>query len=140
MVDWKKLPGSVLGGIDAIRMKLSPPMGEPTLFLLLGDDGCELLAKKFSSYHWKLDANGRVSDIPDDDGDDECDSLRYWIMNRFSVKTKVQVSTQTPAQMAAESSDLTVDNWARKEIDKHIGDGGEDVGGKGASGRFRWEI
>lgn len=140
MKDWRKLPGSVLGGIDAIRMKLSPAMGEPTLFLLLGDEGCELLAKKFSSYHWKLDANGRVSDIPDDDGDDELDALRYWIMNRFSVKTRVQVSTQSPSQMAAESTGLTVNNWARREVDRHIGDGGEDVGGSGSSGRFKWTI
>ncbi len=140
MKDWKKLPGSVLGGIDAIRMKLSPAMGEPTLFLLKGDEGCELLAKKFSSYHWKLDANGRVSDIPDDDGDDEMDSLRYWVMNRFSVKTRVQASTQTPSQMAAETTDLTVNNWARREIDRHIKDGGENVGGSGSSGRFKWTI
>lgn len=140
MKPWKKTPGSVLGGIDCVRMKLSPAMGESTLFLLLGDEGCEQLAKDFSSYHWKLSTDGRISDIPDDEDDDRLDALRYWIMNRYAVKGKVVASTQSPSQMASETAGLTVDNWARKEIDRHIGDGGEDIGGKGSSGRFRWEI
>lgn len=141
MKEWKKTPGSVVGGIDVVRMKLSPALGETTLFLLLGDDGCELLAKRFSSYHWKIDANGRASDIPDDEGDDELDALRYWIMNRYSVKGKVQASNQTPSQMAAaESLNLTVDNWARREVDRLVGEGSGEVGGQGSSGRFKWII
>lgn len=140
MKEWKKTPGSVLGGIDAVRMKLSPAMGDPTLFLLKDDEGCEQLAKDFSSYHWKLSTDGRISDIPDDEDDDRLDALRYWIMNRFAVKGKVQISDKTPSQMAAESTDLTVDNWARREIDRHVGEGGQEVGGKGSSGRFKWEI
>ena len=70
--DWKKTPGSVLGGIEIVRYKLAPSIGDPEMFFLAGDEGVEFFFKRLSQYHWALDASGRPSNIPDDTDDDEC--------------------------------------------------------------------
>ncbi len=79
--DWKKTQGSVLAGIEAIRLALSPSVGAPRLFFLRGDDGVEFVFSRLSKYHWKLDAAGRPTSEPDEENDDECDSTRYMVMN-----------------------------------------------------------
>jgi hypothetical protein len=58
-------------------------------------------------------------------------------MNRFSVKGKIQ-SSGPDKQLNSDVS--TAENWARKAIDEAIGPDGEGAGGKGTSGRFKWEI
>ncbi len=90
MRDWSKTPGSVVGGIDIVRLLLAPPLGvPPRLYFLKEDDGVGLLFKRLSEYHWKLDSQGNPTDIPDDTNDDLPDSIRYLLMNEFANKGKV---------------------------------------------------
>ncbi len=85
--EWKKTAGSVKEGIDTVRMKIMPALGAaPEMFFLKDDDGCDLLFSRLSKYHWVLDAAERPTDVPDEEDDDECDALRYLVMNRFSAK------------------------------------------------------
>jgi hypothetical protein len=79
--NWQKTPQSVLAGIDIMRMLMRPGMGEPRFYMLLDDEGCELLAKRISRYHWKLEADGRIGNKPTDKDDDEIDACRYFCMN-----------------------------------------------------------
>ena len=95
MKDWSKLPGSVLEGIECVRIKLNPIVGLPQIYFLKGDEGCELLAKRVSLYHWKVDTEGGLTDIPDDTDDDILDAFRYVVMNVFPIKKgKITVSTE----------------------------------------------
>ncbi len=136
MRDWKKGPGSVAGGIDAVRMKLRPTMGEPQLFLLKDDPGCELLAQRLSQYHWKLDAAGRITNVPDEEDDDECDGLRYFIMNVFAPKGSVKTSKD----QAPTTSAPTKENWFQKALQDHAGPGTQLGEVKGRSGGLKWDL
>jgi hypothetical protein len=62
----------VVGGIEAVRKKIAPAGMEPELYLIKGDDGCELLAKRLEGYRWKEDSVGRPTDVPIDIDDDLC--------------------------------------------------------------------
>jgi intein/homing endonuclease len=89
MMKVDKGPGSVTGGIDAVRTKIMPGLNkEPELFFLAGDEGCELLAYRLSQYHWMLDASQKPTDVPDEKDDDECDALRYVIMSLYGWKRR----------------------------------------------------
>ncbi len=71
-------------GINTVRAKLTPSMGQdPEMFFLAGDDGCEMLYEQLSRYHWKLDGAGKPTDQPDKEDDDLADSLRYLCQNLF---------------------------------------------------------
>jgi hypothetical protein len=94
MRDWDKYKGSVAGGIEVVRLKLWPTVGQPELFFLAGDEGCELLVKRMQAYHFLTDAAGNVTDQPDDEDDDECDALRYLVMNVFAPKGKGPVAAK----------------------------------------------
>jgi hypothetical protein len=88
---WKKGAGSVVAGIGCVQAKLSPVMADyPELFFVHDideDPGMALLIQRFQEYHWVMDAAGRPTNVPDDTDDDECDSLRYWVMNVFPMKS-----------------------------------------------------
>jgi hypothetical protein len=86
MRDWDKYKGSVAGGIEVVRLKLWPTVGQPELYFLSGDEGVEMLVKRMQSYHYLTDAAGCVTEEPDDEEDDECDALRYMVMNVFAPK------------------------------------------------------
>jgi Phage terminase large subunit len=89
MVKWSKKPGSVVGGINVVKYKLNPPMGDPELFLVRDieeDSGMDILIKQMMEYHWKTDSAGKPTDIPTDTDDDSCDAERYFIMNVFTPK------------------------------------------------------
>lgn len=89
----KNFVKDVLGGIEAVRSKFLPGINrEPELYLLKGDPGCDYLAQRLSQYHWKQDTNGKPTDVPDDDKDDECDALRYLCQNLFGNKTRLAAS------------------------------------------------
>jgi hypothetical protein len=94
MRDWDKYRGSVAGGIEVVRLKLWPTIGQPELFFLAGDEGCELLVKRMQAYHFIIDAAGRITEEPDDEDDDECDALRYMVMNVFAPKGKGPIAAK----------------------------------------------
>jgi hypothetical protein len=149
-----------LGGIEAVRYKLSPSVGDPELFFLAGDEGVELFFKRMSQYHWAVDASGRPSDIPDDDLDDEVDALRYAIMNVFKTKGKVTVANDSqpkgPTIAAAMTGGgslpqgvYTQTNWAAQVMQSIIqpspsaigsDENGEERQTKGKRGGFIWDL
>jgi hypothetical protein len=111
MREWDKYKGSVKAGIEVVRMKLQPAVGDPQMFLLADDPGCELLAKRLEKYHFMTDAAGQISEEPDDEADDEADALRYMVMNVFAPKGKLNI----PASKSSDIEDI------RKTIDEATG-------------------
>jgi hypothetical protein len=124
-----------------------PTMGnEPQLYLLKGDDGCNLLAKDFSTYHWITDkTTGKPTDVPNESDDDRLDALRYLIMNVLAPKGKVLVANEEKKKQA-EVEILTMQNWAQKVIDEAVNrpsDIGETINisnNKGKRGSIVWDI
>lgn len=133
MMQWKKEAGSVVGGIEVVRSKLMPAIGQPELFFLRGDPGCELLFKRMSEYHWTVNAAGDPEDIPDDTDDDECDAMRYLVMNEFKNRGRV-LASQEHAQTAAVQAPVTgPQSWMSEQIQKHLGNTGDVFSSYGAS-------
>ncbi len=96
---WKKGPGSVVDGINIVRMKLNPTMKkEPELFFLKDDPGVDFLIKQAMQYHWKVDAAERLTGEPDKSEDDAVDALRYLVMNVFGKKGQLVVGQGLHAQ------------------------------------------
>jgi hypothetical protein len=152
--DWVKGKGSVVDGISLVRWLLYPAMGkvdDVRMFYLAGDEGCELLATRTTNYHWTADTAGRLTNIPDDEDDDEMDGLRYLVLNTFATKTKISVSE---ANLLPEQSKVPVvdgnrqympDTWMRQVISEASGIQYEDeeapVSDKvGRSGAFSWSF
>lgn len=142
MRDWQKVAGTVVGGISAVQMKLSPMMAEPLLFFLEGDPGVEFLVKRLQKYHWITDAAERVTDRPTETDDDECDALRYGIMNVFSAeKSRPAVAQDSPATKPTSPAGVyTMENWMSKVIEERGGYSEGSAGSSGRRGRFGWVI
>lgn len=154
MRDWKKTAGSVSMGIDIVRMKLRPAIGEPQLFMLKDDPGCELLYDRLSKYHFKQDAAGNLTDQPDEENDDEPDATRYLTMNLFMPKgrptaaeEKGDQEQQKDVQREVPPGALpTVENHLQFFINQHLAQGvGGYAGGdpsvkRGRKGRILWSM
>lgn len=115
----------VHAGINAVRYKIWPGFNRPPeLFFLAGDPGVEHFFKRLGQYHWKLDAAGNATDVPDDKEDDEADAVRYLAQNVFGLKIRIQVPVpekqgleRTMEQALDETPGLyTQKNWAGKKI------------------------
>lgn len=143
MREWSKGPGSVVGGINIVHMKLRPPMStEPLIYFLAGDPGVELLVRRLLKYHWKEDAAGRITDKPSEVDDDECDALRYLIMNVFSPERgRAQVAGDAPPSTGeAPPGVYTTQNWMARIIEESGGHSEGSSGSSGVRGRFRWSM
>lgn len=149
MRKWKKGPGTVQGGIEICRLKFNPAVGDPQCFLLKGDEGCELLAKRLMEYHWKMDQAGTMTNIPDETDDDECDAFRYLIMNVYAPKGKVQAPADEavvkPAQAQYFAPASQPQPWMQEIIQSHLGGPARDPGEvttsvKGRKGSFKWDM
>ena len=142
MRDWQKVAGTVVGGISAVQMKLSPTMSDPLMFFLKEDAGVEFLVKRLLKYHWITDAAERVTDRPTEVEDDECDALRYGIMNVFSAeKGRPLVAANAPEpKMTHPSHVYTMENWMSKVIEERGGFSEGSAGSSGRRGRFGWVI
>lgn len=131
MIKWKKDKGSVVGGINIVRMKLSPPMGDPELFFIHDineDPGMELCIQRLREYHWKVDAAGKPTNIPDKVDDDEPDGVRYLVMNVFEAKGKVTTSSTADVDQVevhpyenVQSGLYDPSAWARQIIAERTG-------------------
>lgn len=97
MKTWDKGKGSVLGGIEVCRLKMWPSVGQPELFFLAEDEGVAFLFQRLQEYHWKIDAAGSISNIPDEENDDECDAFRYMVMNVFAPRGRLVVNKPDPS-------------------------------------------
>jgi hypothetical protein len=151
--EWTKGKGSVVDGISLVRLAIMPAMGKPEdvkLYMIRHDEGCELLAQRISQYHWTTDAAGRLTKDPDDEDDDECDALRYLVMNAMGIKTKASVSEVDvlgdrnkllPLQEGRKQ--YTVEGWMRQVITERTGidyEEEEPTQGKGRKGSFSWDM
>ncbi len=140
-----KGPGSVIGGIELVRQLLRPGLdAPPRMYLLKGDEGCALLAKRLSVYHWKLDAKGDPSDVPDETDDDEADAMRYLIMSVFGKRGRLQAARETEVRPDAPTPDAPLpQNWMQQEIAKKVGEAGGAGAGSAARGKkggFMWDL
>jgi hypothetical protein len=145
MIPFQKLKGSVVGGIEVVRTKLMPAIGNnPQLFFLADDEGCEFLIKRMQQYHWTKDAANRLTDVPDDAHDDECDALRYVIMNLFSPKGRVITSRDVPDEKHPEAArQYLPGNYLSKVIKEHTGEASNEVESPrqvGKKGTFQWDL
>ncbi len=153
--EWVKAKGSVVDGISIIRWLLMPAMGRPDeakLFLLRGDDGCELLGTRMTNYHWLTDAAGRLTQDPDDEEDDELDALRYIGLNTFAPKGRVSISEAnlllTPKTPLQDHGTRQYDpsTWMRQVIAEKTGidyeseDLENPTPSSGKSGGFSWDL
>lgn len=147
MKDWDKAKDSVKGGIEVVRMMLWPALSSPRLFFLKDDPGCTFLVSMMELYHFQMDAAGDVSEDPDKEKDDECDAIRYGIMNTFAPKGLLRVpATATPEPTIAkpgfrpQAGDQQ--DWMKEIIRQHTG---ESSGASAPStqqvkkGRFVWD-
>lgn len=135
--------GSVLGGIEIVRQMLRPAAGPERLYFLKDDEGCELLAKRLAQYHWKLDAAGDPSDIPEEKDDDECDALRYLVMSVFAKSGKVTAPKEANEQQQAPVAQQPVAHgWMQGAIRDHLGEGSNETStnAKGKKGSFFWDM
>jgi phage terminase large subunit len=94
MRNWNKGKGSLYDGIESLRMKIWPGTNDPEFFILNNEAG-NLLAKRLSEYHFKLDSAGRPTETPQEDNDDIIDACRYLVQNTFPLKGKSQIITST---------------------------------------------
>ena len=141
--DWKKGKGTVIGGIDIVRMKLQPSIGDPQMFFLAEDDGVDLLIKRMKAYHWKLDAASKPTDVPDDELDDECDAVRYLVMNVFGKHGKIVVAEDNHVANAPTQPAYTEQSWMKEVIAEKLGEAPENEeerDNKGKKGGFIWSF
>lgn len=122
MMKFKK---DVAAGIEAVRMRLEPGADkEPNLFFLAGDENCEFLFKSISEYHYKVDAAGKATEIPDDTDDDLADALKYLCQNLSTNKKPIVSSdvgevNDTPPLLDVNAPGIyTQDNFLAKKIEE----------------------
>jgi hypothetical protein len=138
---WKKGPGSVLGGIETVRWKMNPTLGgDPQLYWVAGGPDVEANFRVLSLYHWALGQDGKPTDEPDevvvrtDDGDiigdDECDAIRYSIMNAFKARTQglivsdddlVRVPGPRAVETAQQGARTLNETWAKQMLEHAMG-------------------
>lgn len=122
MVRWKKGAGSVADGIQIVRGKLRPTMGDPELLFLRESPGAIKLLDLLSKYHFLKDAQGNWTDVPSEEGDDGPDSLRYGVMNVFPSRggTGLKVAGG-PIEVVAEVHKSEIEQrWFAQMVD-HAG-------------------
>jgi hypothetical protein len=142
MREWQKQAGSVVGGINLVQLRLRPPMSEPLMFFLAGDPGVDLLCRRLTKYHWIIDQAGRITDRPSDEDDDECDALRYAIMNVFSAdKGRIMaIGGASPNPKVETVQGYTIENWMTQVIEERGGHSEGSAGSSGKRGGFKWSI
>ena len=144
MREWDKGAGTVNGGIDIVCMRLRPTIGEPLLYFLAGDPEVELLFKNMSQYHWAIDSKGDPTNAPDEEDDDECDAIRYLVMNEFppskrSVSAPANDVKTVPLTPLENFQKHTADWFKKWKEQNNIVDGGPD-GQSGKKGNFKWSL
>jgi hypothetical protein len=170
--EWTKSPGSVLSGIETVRYQLMPTMfGEPRLYFVDGAPGVNEHVDHLMLYHWALGPDGRPTDQPDEivvedpeTGeqvlDDECDALRYAVMNTFKNRGKVtapslpeeRIQVPTPQQVQTFQQANRAQNkaWAQQIMEHVFGpnavasDSGaesdDSIPFKGRKGNIFWDM
>jgi hypothetical protein len=92
MKEWSKMKGSVESGIEVVRLKLWPAVGEPELFFIAEDEDVDNVFQHMQFYHWETNPAGKFTTDPAKEDDDECDALRYMVMNVFAPRGRLTVA------------------------------------------------
>jgi hypothetical protein len=131
MKTWNKFKGSVKAGIEIVRTKLYTIGQGASIFFLADDPGVELLLKRMENYAFTTDAAGQFTQTPEEDDDDENDSLRYVIMNIFAkggVMKQQSLPDPPPTQVDQKALARERQNsWMSEAISEALGGGHEDV-------------
>jgi hypothetical protein len=101
MRDWDKFGGSIISGIEIVRMKLNPQFGDPELYFLAGDSGVENAFIRISRYQWALDTGGKPTEKPNDRDNHSADAMRYLVMNVFAPGGNLIVSNKSQTKFEA---------------------------------------
>lgn len=93
-----KFTKDVMGGIQLIRGQVCDSVGRRRLKVLMTNNNLATL-NMFKTHHFKLDAQGNLTDTPDDlhEVADIADSLRYLGQNLFNAKGQGPAISQDPA-------------------------------------------
>jgi len=133
--EWDKGKDSVKAGIEIVRTLLWSGKNAIRLYLIKEDPGCELLASRMEKYKFTMDAAGLYTDVPDKTEDDECDAIRYGIMNVFGSKGALKVQTGAAIvvdesgkvkQVASNQQPGQQQDWMTQMIRQAVGGGGTD--------------
>jgi hypothetical protein len=167
--EWQKAPGSVLSGIETVRYKLMPGIiAEPQLFFVDGGPGVNDLVSTLALYHWALGQDGKPTNEPDEvviqteDGvtvlDDECDAIRYALMNTFKNAGRVVASREEIVNLPRPQQVQEIQKqqkpiqqlWAKQILEHALGQGSGDateesafdtgLGLKGKKGSLFWDM
>lgn len=84
--DYKK---SVYDGIQYIRFKMKPPVGDTKLYGLKGN--VDSLCSNFEKYRFRKATDGKLTDDPVKESDDSHDALSYAAQNRWQIKNKIHI-------------------------------------------------
>lgn len=156
MKEWSKLKGSVESGIEVVRLKLWPAVGEPELYFIAEDEDVDRVFQHMQFYHWETDPAGKFTTDPAKVDDDECDALRYMVMNVFAPKGKLTIPREDKEprshllpQPAPEKRKQQQQNW--NLVREYLGMEPEEASGpsrtdddpvkpKGKRGGFHWDM
>lgn len=128
MKDWEKKPHSVKAGIEIVRSLLYSGSGLIRMFFLR-DDAVDVLWKHLKDYKFQIAADGRPTEEPDEENDDEPDALRYGIMNVFGKKGAIKDSDSTTITELGPTSQAKIlgngqQNWMVDIIRRETGQSG----------------
>ncbi len=132
MKKWKKMGGTVNGGIDIVQAKLCPVGSDvPEMYLVMDiyeDREIDFLVEQIEGYSWEMGPDGRPTGRPVKKDDDFCDAWRYGTMNVWPMKAgNVSVPTDDTREAAqlAESNGRLIQNpqynWAEETIARLTG-------------------
>lgn len=143
MMTWDKNNGSVLAGIEVLRYKIKPSVGDPEIYFLQGDSGIDTLFRHMAQYHWLLDAAGKQTNEPDEEMDDLPDAIRYLVLNVFGRGGKVGVA-DTKVAVKATPGVYTKETWFQQVIQEHLSqdpnDGGMQTTNPDKKGGIKWSF
>lgn len=143
MRNWKKGAGTVQGGIEIVQSKIMPSVGEPEVYFLKGDPGCEFAFKQLTQYHWKTNPDGTLSKDPAKEDDDCCDAVRYDLMNVFAPAAGKFGHAGGTVTQEQNQGPPTAANWFTQVVEEAIGPGSNDIpdeaNATGGANGFWWD-
>jgi hypothetical protein len=95
-----------------------------------------------STYHWVIDQAGKVTDIPDEEQDDEVDALRYLCQNLFGPKGRPLVASVNHTTLTQEGDSIVSkrNDWMTNKIRELTDGNSQGTVIKGKKGSFIFEV
>lgn len=132
-----KFTKDVMGGIEALRAKIVGGTGKRLLKVLYTDDNQKII-NSFQKHHFKLDAAGKPSLIPDDTAgvSDQADAMRYVAQNLFPLKGPQKPIAEWSEAELAKAKNPTAAEQMQQEIINRVEGGAGVTQGSGRKGGF----